>query len=551
MSIDRPALGQARRAAIVDFVGFFLSPILLGLSGAFLLGPDANWDLANYHYYNAWAFLNGRIDYDVAPAGIQTFFNPILDLPFYWANAHLPPRLTAFCLASVQGICISAVYAMARRLLFPRPLGRDALAAMAVAFVAIVCPASLFEIATTFYDYVGAVALTVGCALLMPGAAASPRAPPVSLSRVILSGLILGGAAAAKETNIPLMAGIGFAIPLLGGTGREAASRFVVFGAGALAGALALGGWWALFLWRDFHNPIFPMYNAIFHSPLAPLDITGGTRWGAHGWFEWLFFPFVLLRHPLRGGEFAFRDPRLAALLLAVPIGLFLLAVTRRRRAEADSLARIRFLQFLLAGLFLAYLFWLLAFAYERYALALEVMAPLVCALVAAELPWQRWRVPIGGAVLAVLLTGFTVITWQRGQWPALHGRIVDVTLPALGVGSGDLVLLHNRPQAFIAPWFPAGARFVQFSDKIAPGTALSKLAPKIACLIAAQKGRIFIVVDPGALNGDWKSPPTLVGHGLRMATADCRPIGSTICPPGSLYLCPLSREAPPSGAPC
>src|SRR6185437_15832348 len=65
--------------------------------------------LANYHYYNAWAFLNGRIGEDIFPAGGQTFLNPILDLPFYWANVHLPGRMVAFGLAFFQGTCISGL----------------------------------------------------------------------------------------------------------------------------------------------------------------------------------------------------------------------------------------------------------------------------------------------------------------------------------------------------------------------------------------------------------------------------------------------------------
>jgi len=37
------------------------------------LGQDANWDLQNYHYYNPWAWRNGRIfTWDVAAAQLQT-----------------------------------------------------------------------------------------------------------------------------------------------------------------------------------------------------------------------------------------------------------------------------------------------------------------------------------------------------------------------------------------------------------------------------------------------------------------------------------------------
>ncbi|HEY7578337.1 MAG TPA: hypothetical protein VH855_12135, partial [Acetobacteraceae bacterium] len=44
-------------------------------------GTDTDWDLRNYHAYNAHALLTGRFWTDVAPAQLQTFFSPVLDIP--------------------------------------------------------------------------------------------------------------------------------------------------------------------------------------------------------------------------------------------------------------------------------------------------------------------------------------------------------------------------------------------------------------------------------------------------------------------------------------
>src|SRR5437870_527678 len=75
-------------------------------AGSLLLGQDANWDLQNYHYYNPWAWWHGRIfTQDLAAAQIQTFHNPLLDLPFYWmVTAGWAPRVIAFVLAVPAGI---------------------------------------------------------------------------------------------------------------------------------------------------------------------------------------------------------------------------------------------------------------------------------------------------------------------------------------------------------------------------------------------------------------------------------------------------------------
>src|SRR6185437_2573151 len=65
LAVRRLATTNERFTSVINIFGIWLSPVLLGLSGAFLLRPDANWDLANYHYYNAWAFLNGRTGEDI------------------------------------------------------------------------------------------------------------------------------------------------------------------------------------------------------------------------------------------------------------------------------------------------------------------------------------------------------------------------------------------------------------------------------------------------------------------------------------------------------
>jgi hypothetical protein len=552
--VDWPIFRDRRLAAGIDVLGFWLAPVLLGLSGAFLLGPDANWDLANYHYYNPWALLNGRFDYDVVPAGeFQNFINPLIDVPFYWANNHLPGRLIAFCLALVQGLAISAIYRMARRLLFPRPLAGEALAALAVSFVSIAGGYSLLEIGTTFYDYVGATATAICLALLMPRdvGAATPSAP--RMSRTALAGFVIGSAAGLKATNIFAPVAIALALPLLVMHTRGATRVIIVFIAAEIAGALAFGGGWAWFLWHHFESPVFPLLNGIFHSPFAPrCDLSiHEMRHTPHGWWEWLFFPFVVLFEPQHGGVYLWHgDPRLASLFIAVPVGLLLLAVTRDGH-PSERRTRRRFLLFLLAALGLGYLLWLILFAYQRYALLLEVMAPLACVLVVAELPWPRWRVPIGAAVLIGLVSTFSVVSWPRGEWSKAGGQIVHATLPDIGLRGDELILMRRRPESFLAPWFPAGTRFVQFSPLLSGRELLRKFEPKAACLLAKQQGRIFVLMSSAAFQTPWTKAPFLETYGLRMSASECREIGSTIQPDGPYQLCPVHRVAPPDQGAC
>src|SRR6266851_1694293 len=97
--------GQRATRCLLD-VGLLLAAMLLaGTASVVLLRQDVNWDLQNYHFYNAWAFVHGRLGWDLAPAQLQTFHNPLLDLPFYgMVAADWPPRLISFAMALPAGV---------------------------------------------------------------------------------------------------------------------------------------------------------------------------------------------------------------------------------------------------------------------------------------------------------------------------------------------------------------------------------------------------------------------------------------------------------------
>ena len=88
-------------------------PLLFGLY-SLLLGADANWDLYNYHLYNPFAWLHGKLRTDLAPAGMQSYFNPLLDTALYLLNTHLPSRVVGFLLGVLHGSTFVLIVAIAR-----------------------------------------------------------------------------------------------------------------------------------------------------------------------------------------------------------------------------------------------------------------------------------------------------------------------------------------------------------------------------------------------------------------------------------------------------
>ena len=63
---------------LINLILLLLVPLGFGFYSIYL-GQDTNWDLMNYHLYNPYAYINDRLSLDLAPAGIQTYFNPFLD----------------------------------------------------------------------------------------------------------------------------------------------------------------------------------------------------------------------------------------------------------------------------------------------------------------------------------------------------------------------------------------------------------------------------------------------------------------------------------------
>src|SRR5271169_2743982 len=109
------------RIPIVVFLA--LAPLAFG-AATLALGMDANWDLRNYHYYNAYAFLTGRAGYDMLVAQVPEFFNPLIDVPFFVAAEAWPARLVGFLLGTIQGLNVLPLYGIAHRILRIEPEDR-------------------------------------------------------------------------------------------------------------------------------------------------------------------------------------------------------------------------------------------------------------------------------------------------------------------------------------------------------------------------------------------------------------------------------------------
>ncbi|GJI88442.1 hypothetical protein [Duganella hordei] len=478
----------ARRAA-------WLLPLLFGLL-SLALGQDDNWDLRNYHLYNPYALVNGKLGVDLAPGQWQSYFNPTLDLVYYGLMRALPAPLGGFVMGALHGLNALLVLAIARRLLAAAapaatPATPAIRAPLLLALAGCMGCAFFSQLGNSMGDNLTALSVLGALLLTLRHWQALAQAQARGLALALLAGLAMGVGTGLKLTNATYALALCVALLMLPGGWWRAVSRAFVFGAGVLAGIALTAGHWYWRMWQQFGNPLFPQFNDIFHAPLAaPIGI-GDTHWLPQGWTEKLLWPIIFALHPERVTEIRMR-------LLLWPLlylGFVLLGVAawrgwRARRAGAGAAQLPPQARFVLAFFVLSYLGWQALFSIYRYLVPLELLAPLVLWLLAHRLlaPLAARRVA-GGAVLLAVLLALPTPHWGRARWSAEAFR---VQTPPMVHPERSLVLTTQAPVGWYTAGFPAPLAFVSISGGF-PGSALYD--QRVAAMMADRGGPFYVLL--------------------------------------------------------
>jgi hypothetical protein len=272
---------------------------LLSAAYAVWAGRDANWDLLNYHYYNIFAWLNGRDD--LALGQLQSWFNPLLHLPLYLGMQYLDPRLYAALLGATQGLNLILIWSIAN----------------------VAWPAG----PTLRRNGPLLLALTAGC-----GAAFLTQ---------------LGTSEGAGETGQRCgqckRVDAGQRFEAAGDSAGTRSRRLLILAAGGLIGCAAIAGWWCWHVWQLTGNPLFPYYNDIFQSPWYWNERFVFGYFLPKTWREAILYPWLWLANSARVSEMAFINlaiPGLMTLLAVVGIARFL-GLRPQGQATNDTPTRV------------------------------------------------------------------------------------------------------------------------------------------------------------------------------------------------------------------
>ncbi len=456
----------AKNNRYIHLLVFALSIFIGGYMGV-SLGQDVNYDLQNYHYENPYVFIHHRVGYDIAAAGIQSYENPLIDIPGYLAINHLKPRAAAGVLGMIQGINIWLVFEIALVLLASLRVRRCAryLVAGFIGILSFFGGANISEVGNTMGDNL--ISLFVLFALLLFIYSFDNKRIRYSERLLMcLAYFIMGVAVGLKLTASVFAIGLllaGFAVR--GNLKKKLVEQLFHGGAFAI-GLIIAGGYWFIKMYVLYKNPVFPFYNGVFKSPYYPATDFVDTRWLPKDLAGALSRPFDLMSRQSISSEIAFKDPRLgilAGLLLAfIVFAIFRKLVQSKQPLARWSRAVTAFWVFVLVSYFL----WLGKFGYYRYLLPIELLS---LAAISTLLFGVIKKTTAAGTLLiliSIYITTQTVaIDWGRVDWQTTYFGVAKNNFTKLD--NATVLVAGHAPVGFLVPYFPASSETIRVGSDL------------------------------------------------------------------------------------
>lgn len=439
-----------------------LVPLLFGFWSV-VLGQDANYDLYNYHLYNAFAFLNDKLSVDFAPAGSQTYFNPSLDIGYYLLTTHIPPRLAGFVMGCLHGLNFVLVYGVARKTLHFLPAEDRLRIPLFLAIAGCLTGNFLSEIGSTMGDNTTALFSLAALWLILACWEQLNRWTWRTIGIVTVAGLIAGVGIGLKLTNAVFALALCVALLWHPVAFRLRVGLVFFFGVAVLLGLALSGGYWFWAMWQEFRNPLFPQFSAFFPNDLTSSVTITDLRWRPKNLLETVFWPFIFSFSSGRVGEMG----GMRQIIWAVAYALLLVAgvkwlyskIRSVPTAHMDSRSR-----YVLIYVVLGFIFWMELFSIYRYVVSIELLAPLVIYILFTCLfPASRaWSLSVRTlSVCALLVVCGGTSTWGHEGWA---DRPFYAELPPLENPAKTMVILPggDPPLTWLAILFPKEVAFAQ-----------------------------------------------------------------------------------------
>ncbi|MBO1067938.1 MAG: hypothetical protein HEQ13_00300 [Dolichospermum sp. DEX189] len=445
--------------------------LIVGLISVYL-GQDMSYDLRNYHFYNPYMLLNNRLEFDIMPAAIQTFLNPLIDIPFFVSvfYLHIPSIFLVFLTGIFHGInpylIHNIVYFSLKninnlyRLIFS-----------IIASVTSIFGAGFFGlVGTTTGDNTISI-LVLGSILVLTYSLYQHE--KLNWQPILLSGFMLGLSAGLKLTASVYPIGLLVAMTFISDKVNVKIYNLLTLISGILVGFFISSGYWIIQLWKNYHNPFFPFFNNIFNSPYASFESIRDIRFLPRDIWQTLFYPFYFINQPQNlkfyGFEHGFSDMRLAVCYILVVLFVIFVLINcckpKNKLYLTNSHSKTEFTLIIVPFFIVSYITWQKIFSIYRYAIPLELLSPVLIISILNYIFQSEKK------IFVTCLMIFTLMIVTVHPLGGLHRiRNWKISSSYFGIESRNLVKYDNTiiltsgwgATAYIVPYFPDKTRFVK-----------------------------------------------------------------------------------------
>ncbi len=427
----------------------FMFIVLMSFSVAVsvILKNENLFDFYNYHYYNPWAWLNGRIGYDVAPASYLTFLNPLIDLPRYFTIVLFNEHINWFY--AVNGLWFGwllFVFYKTLRLIFDTDTVRGCWEVLFTMVIAVTGRMTWFNISSSNNEIILAFINFCGLYFLFKEIKGGPQKQNVK--SFIWAGLILGAGLGLKSTSFAVCVAAGLSL-IIGFKWLEKPIKFIsIFTLCGLVGYLVVNAWWMYKMYDLYDNPFFPFFNNIFQSEYFIKDNISFDNF-VPTFNQLAFCPFLALLGNVCNGEGVGADFRLQIFYILAIVWIIYLIIKRKIKYYYQN-RPMEFFFYLF--LLIYYLVWAKFLGVQHYFIVLEMFGALL--VVQTFSVWFRknkWR-PVLYVLSYVLMVVFVSVTLTEDYFNNLQNKDKVIDVEPIKLPNHTLVKLYNMPVAAIVP---------------------------------------------------------------------------------------------------
>ncbi len=433
--------------------------VLFGGLLSVILQQDVAWDFVNYHFFNAWAFVNNRVGQDVLVAGLNGFFNPLPDIPLYYLIFYLNdyPVFIYF----MQGLWFGGLlwlYYKITKIYFNQNDVRSKLQIFLTLFVALTANGTYLQIGTSTNEIQLSFLVTCAIYVLMKEIFVTQTGDKKPF---IISASLLGFAFGLKYTFFYWIISVTTGLFVFHKDIKNFRKNICYFAFFGVLSFLLAAGPWLIKMWKMFENPFFPFLNNIFVSDWFPKE---NFRDGTHvpkSAIDYVFWPIInsFTLHREEGIKMFVVDFRQAIVYFILIIYVVAYAIKSILKKNNTIEKKWWFLFWISIT---SYILWMSVFSISRYFVIGEFLISLYIVKVLLSFqPKKIYSEIIYGTIfiLTLFILFSTIIfseIWGKridyekiGLKQDKYLYIEDINFP-----ENSLIKIYNLPSsAYIAYW--------------------------------------------------------------------------------------------------